>query len=120
MSETISAASGLTQKASDQIPYCRSQGIPYLVGAAMAGMAIQAAQVTQVGAAPFSVVLEDHGLARMGNDSYVVIPHGETAGRVTIDQDTITRDGFDLLGGADTEVIHLLIVGRIAGQLNGE
>ncbi len=119
-SETVTPSSGLTKRASDQIPYCKDQGIPYLAAAAAPGMSIQAAQVTQVGASPFSVDLAAQGLAPMANTSYAVIVQGETAARVTVDQSSITVNGFDVLGGADTEVLHLLVVGRLAEQLNGE
>lgn len=117
---TISAASGLTKKASDQIPYCRDQGMPYLAGAAVAGMTVQSKQVIQVGAAPFSVGLEAVGMARMANTDYTVIVQGETAGQPMVDQSTITVNGFDVLGGANTEVLHITVTGRIDGQLNGD
>jgi len=119
MAETVSASSGLTKRASDQIPYCKDQGIPYLAGAAQAGVSVQYAQVTQSGASPYSVDLEAWGMAKMGNTSYVVIAQGETASRVTVDQSTMTVDGFDVLGGIDAEILHLVVIGRIAEQLNG-
>jgi len=116
---TISATSGLTKKASDQIPYCRDQGIPYLAGAAAAGMSVQSAQVTQVGASPFSVDLEAVGMARMANTLYTVTVAGETAGVATVDQSTLALGGFDVLGGAAAEVLHITVIGRLDGQLNG-
>lgn len=120
MAETVTPSSGLTKRASDQIPYCKDQGIPYLAGAAEAGVSVQAAQITQAGASPFAIDLEAQGLARMANTSYVVIVQGETASRVTVDQSTITAAGFSVAGGADTEVLHVLIVGRLDEQLNGD
>jgi hypothetical protein len=49
--------------------------------------------------------------------AYAVAVGGETAARVTVDQSTIATTGFDLLGGADTEVVHLLIHGVTASRV---
>jgi hypothetical protein len=114
----MDAHSTHAKKASDYIPYCADQGMEYLAGAGAAGMTVQAKQVTQVGAAPFSVDLEAQGMMPMANASYVVIVQGETASRVTVDQSTIAVGGFDVLGGADTEVLHLVVIGTVAGQLD--
>lgn len=105
------------KKISAHVPICHDQGMDYLAAAAKPGVGVQAKQITQAGAAPFSVVLEDHGLSNMEDTGYVVIVQGETAGAPKVDQSTITKTGFDILGGADTEVLHVLIVGRLAGQV---
>jgi len=120
MSETVTPSSGLTKRASDQIPYCKDQGIPFLAAAAKAGVSVQYAQVTQVGVSPFSVDLAAQGLAPMANASYCVLVGGETAGAPKVDQSTITVNGFDVAGGADTEVLHVVVIGRLAEQLNGD
>lgn len=120
MSETITAASGLTKRASDQIPYCRDQGIPYLAAAAQAGICIQSKQIVQVGASPFTVDLEAQGMAKMANTVYTVTVDGEVvSGDVHVDQSSITVNGFDIIGGAAAEVLHVTVIGRVAGQLNG-
>jgi len=105
------------KKASDYMPFLHDQGIEHLAGAAEAGITVQAKQVTQSGAAPFSVDLEAVGMKKMANTSYVVIVQGETASRATVDQSTIAVGGFDVLGGADTEVLHLVVIGTVDGQL---
>lgn len=104
---------GVARKLGDSIPPLRDHGVEHLAAAHKGGVAIQSAQITQAGAAPFSVVLADHGLNDMADTGYVVIVQGETAARVTVDQSTIALTGFDVLGGADTEVLHVMIVGRM-------
>lgn len=105
------------KKASDHIPWAKDQGIDYLAGAGDHGISIQSKQVTQAGASPYSVVLADHGFQRMADTNYTVLVGGETVGAPKVDQSTITQDGFDVTGGADTEVLHITIIGRLAGQL---
>lgn len=105
------------KKISDHVPPLRDQGMDYLAAAAEPGVAVQAKQITQVGAAPFSVVLEDVGMADMADDQYAVLIGGETVGAPKVDQSTITAKGFDILGGADTEVLHVMVVGRLKGQV---
>lgn len=68
------------------------------------------AKVTLSGVAPHSITIAELGLAPMENADYLVFPHGETAARVTVDESSITKEGFDLLGGADTEVVHIMIL----------
>lgn len=105
------------KKLSDYLPPLKDQGMDYLAGAVGPGVTVQAKQITQVGAAPLVVDLEaEEGLGPMADANYVVICQGQTAGRVTVDQATITETGFNVLGGAAAEVIHVLIVGRAANQ----
>ncbi len=105
------------KEARDHLPYAADQGMPYLAGAAKAGVSIQQKKVTLVGAAPHSINLVAQGLSAMEDTSYCVLADGETAARVTVDESTMTVSGFDLLGGAAAEVVHLVIVGRLKGQV---
>lgn len=107
---------GSPKEARDHIPFAADQGLPHLAGAAKAGVSVQAKQIVQVGASPFTINLEAQGLAPMADAGYVVIVQGETAARVTVDQSTMSAAGFDVIGGAAAEVLHLLIVGRLKGQ----
>lgn len=104
------------KKISDYLPPLKDQGIDYIAAANAAGVGMQSKQITQSGVAPLVVDLEAEGLSPMEDTNYVVIAQGETVARVTVDQSTITKTGFNVLGGADTEVVHLLIIGRLAGQ----
>ena len=100
----------------DSLPPLKENGVSHIAAAAKGGVSLQSKQITQSGAAPFSVVLEDHGLSKMADANYAVIVQGETVARATVDQSTITASGFDVLGGADTEVLHIVIVGRLDGM----
>lgn len=105
-----------TRPLGDYLPPLKEQGVAELVAAHKGGVALQSKQITQAGASPFTVTLADEGLSDMAGTDYVVIVGGETVGAVTVDQSTLATTGFDLLGGADTEVLHVLIVGRLAGM----
>ena len=105
-----------TRPVGDSIPPLRDHGVTDLVAAHKGGVAMQAAQITQAGAPPFSLVLADHGLADMADTEYAVLVNGETVAATHVDQSTIATTGFDVLGGADTEVLHVVIVGRLAGM----
>lgn len=107
---------GSPKEARDHLPFAADQGLPHLTGAAKAGVSVQQAQVTLSGAAPHTIDLEAAGFLPMANAGYCVLAGGETAAAVTVDQSTMTAAGFDLLGGADTEVVHLVIVGCLKGQ----
>src|SRR5688572_5332180 len=106
------------KKMGDYYPPLKEQGISHLVAAAGHGVGIQAKQIVQVGAPPFSVVFADHGMADMADDAYVVNVNGETVAATHVDQSTLATTGFDVLGGANDEVLHIIIVGRLAGQMD--
>lgn len=75
---------------------------------------MQSAKVTQVGASPFAVTIAGLGLQPMLNANYRVLVGGETAAPVMVDESTITALGFSILGGANTEVLHIFIQGALA------
>lgn len=75
---------------------------------------MQSAKVTQVGASPFAVTIAGLGLQAMANANYRVLVGGETAAPVMVDESTITAIGFSVLGGANTEVLHIFIQGALA------
>jgi len=108
-------ASASTTRVVDSIPPLKDNGFKGLMGASDEGFTLQAKQITATGS-PFAVDLEAQGLSRMADTSYVVVVQGETVARVTVDQSTITVNGFSVLGAANGEVLHLLICGRIKGQ----
>lgn len=104
------------RKASDYIPILKNQGIDDVVAANGQGVGMQSFKVTQAGAAPLVVNFETLGLKKMANADYTVLTGGETAALTTVDESTITTEGFNVLGGADTEVHHITVVGTLAGQ----
>jgi hypothetical protein len=75
---------------------------------------VQSAKIAQVGASPFAVTIAGLGLLPMANANYRVMVGGETAAPVMVDESTITALGFSVLGGADTEVLHIFIQGALA------
>lgn len=109
------SANATPRKLSNYIPPLKEQGMDYLVAAAAAGVGMQALKVTLSGAT-HSVVFEDEGRVNMEDADYVVLLQGETTSRLTVDESTITKTGFDILGGLAAEVGHVLVVGRLSGQ----
>lgn len=92
-------------------------GIDWLMAAGAKAQGINAFTVTLSGAAPHAITFAAQGLPDMASDTYTVIADGETAARVTVDESTKSAAGFSLLGGADTEVVHVHCVGRLAGMV---
>jgi len=107
---------GFPKEARDHIPYAADQGLPHLAGAAKAGVSVQRKKITLDGAAPHAIDLEAEGLSPMADSTYCVLVGGETLAPVMVDESTQTSVGFDLLGGAAAEVVHLVIVGTLKGQ----
>lgn len=102
------------RRVSDHFPLFREQGMDYLVSATEAGVAIQIAEVAQAGAAPFAVTFAGLGLSAMADADYLVFVTGPN-GDERADLTTRTTAGFSILGGADTEVLGIMVVGRVAG-----
>lgn len=105
------------KRADKQIPYCDDQGMSYLAGAGVPGVSIQQKQVVQAGASPFAVTFAALGLPDMADSSYSVVCGGETVGAPKVTQSTVTPTGFSIAGGANGETLHLIIAGRIKGQV---
>jgi hypothetical protein len=82
----------------------------------MVGEELVSFKVTLAGAAPHAITFSGQNLPDMYDNQYRVIPHGETASRVTVDESTISETGFSLLSGVAAEVVHILVHGKVAGR----
>lgn len=107
-----------TQAVSKSIPEFKNLGLKFPVGADKIGVGVQVKKITQAGATPFSVVFADNDMLDMKNADYVVLIHSEGSGK--IDESTITTTGFDVTGGADTDVLHIVVIGEYAGMLGAD
>lgn len=72
------ATSNLPKKAEDHIPYCKDQGLPYLVGAGSAGLAMQAKRVAMP--VDGNIVFADQGMQDMADDAYLVVLQNQSTG----------------------------------------
>lgn len=104
-------------------PFSRSDptffehGIDWVAGASKPGISIQIDRVSQVGPSPLTVTFNSDGpLKPMADDQYLVFVGGQTVARATVDETSITLNGFDIIGGADGEVLHIMVVGRLQNQ----
>jgi hypothetical protein len=79
------------------------------------GQEFQAAKLTLSGASE-AVTFKGLGLEDMADDQYVVLLSGEFASTAYVDESTISETGFTIVDGANTEVAHLLIVGKVASR----
>lgn len=103
------------KKLSNYMPPLKEQGMDYLAAAAQAGVGIQGKLITQSGAAPLVVDLEALGMSPMADTDYVVVSQVEGL-TPSVDESTKTKTGFNVLGGVDTSVHNLMVIGRLKGQ----
>jgi hypothetical protein len=117
----MSATGTFAKKAEDHIPYCRDQGLPYLAAAARAGTSIQSKTFVQIGSGLFAFEAED--LSPMADGDYQVLMHNQSgigAPDPWTQYPTATSKtpaGFVISGAAAGNVIDVVIVGRLKGQL---
>ncbi len=104
-----------TKKASRTEPYARQAGVDYYAGASTGGVSIQYKMITQVGSSPFAIEFADYGLKDMADEDYAVFVNGPNGDEIG-DPSTYTTAGFSITGGANAEVLRVVIVGRLAGQ----
>lgn len=103
------------KKLSNYIPILKDQGIDYATAAGKAGDGMQHIRVAQSGASPYAFVFADNGLQDMADTEYDVIVQGPN-GDERADYSSRATTGFDITGGADTEDLIVLVMGRIKGQ----
>lgn len=104
------------KNAKDFLTFCEDQGIPNLCGASARGVSIQYASFV-MGSAPDDFVFAENGLQDMEGDNYVVLPWNQTD---VADQGVIsakTGKQFTITGPDAADVVDLLIVGQLKGQL---
>ncbi len=112
---------GKTKKdAKDYIPYCNDQGMSNLAGAAKSGISIQHLSDWPMPAGGV-VVFADEGLADMDvdDDNYSVIIQNHTD---VADEGTVAASGklgtqFTIVGPDTADVLDIVIVGTLKGQL---
>ena len=107
---------------SDYIPALADQGIPNVAGAASPGISIQVASFTMA-SAPDDFVFADNNdpngrpLVNMADATYEVIVHNQTD---VADESLVsakTASQFTITGADSGDVLTLLIIGRLGGQL---
>lgn len=110
----------MKKDAKDLIPYCDDQGIPNLAAAAKSGVAIQYLSDWPMVSGGV-VVFADEGLVDMdvGADTYAVFIQNQTD---AADEATVAAAGklgtqFTIVGPDVADVLDILIVGTLKGQL---
>jgi len=64
---------------------------------------------------PEPVAFQALGFKDMADEDYRVVPHGETSSRVVVDESTISKTGFNLINGVASEVVHVMVHGKVEG-----
>lgn len=105
------------KKASDHLPYCQDQGMPYLAGAGKAGVSIQ---VKALIAMPADGILTfaAMGMMDMADTAYAVFIHNHTdaADEATLAANVRLTDKITVTGPDTADLLDVMIVGRVAGQ----
>lgn len=103
------------RKLSSVLPNLKQEGVEYGVFAYKGGVSLQIAEIAQAGASPFAVTFAALGMKDMANASYQVFINGPN-GDERADYATRTAVGFSIVGGANTELMGIMVAGRMKGQ----
>ena len=109
-------AGAMAKDLKDLIPALDDQGIPNVVGSGNQGVSLQFLVFT-MGSAPDTVVFADEGLVDMYDGNYAVVAQNQSdvADEATIG--TKTGLSFIVTGPDASDVVDLIIVGRLKTQL---
>ena len=83
--------------------------------AGVGGQSLTSFKLTS-GGTPDHVIFKDLGLPDMADANYRVMCGGECVADPHVDESTITAQGFDILHGAASEIIHVWVHGKVAGS----
>lgn len=102
------------KKFSDYDPMMREHGIDYVCAAGVAGKGVQGCTFTMVTGGV--VVFEDNGMTNMADTDYQVLVQNQTdaADEATVGSKTATQ--FTITGPDNSDVLDIIVFGRIAGQ----
>jgi hypothetical protein len=101
---------------SDYIPILKDQGISNVLASPNPGVGLQVAEFT-MGSAPDDFVFADNGLADMADGDYHVILHNQSDAADDAVMSAKTGQQFTITGPDQSDVVTLLIVGKLKGQL---
>lgn len=100
----------------DYLPALDDQGIKNVIASPVPGVGIQVVEFT-MGSAPDDFVFSDNGLEDMEDALYHVILHNQTdVADDALISDKTTKQ-FTITGPDTSDVVTLLIIGKLKGQL---
>jgi len=111
----------LRKELSKMLQHAKRSGIKWMMAAGAPQQGVLAFNVTS-GGTPDAVVFADiyvegEKLPDMATADYVVLVDGETAAdKVSVDESTKVTTGFSILNGGSSEVLNVIVIGRIAGM----
>lgn len=98
------------------MPALDDQGIKNVVGSPARGVSLQAVTVTMA-SSPETFTFAALGLEDMANTSYQVIPINQTDSTDPASCTTKAVDSFEITGPDAADVVDVLIIGKVKGQL---
>jgi hypothetical protein len=108
----MSATSNLAKDAWDHLPYLKDQGIPNVVGTPGRGVSIQSFQTTMPAGGVIPLPQS------MANAGYQVLVHNhDGANHGTAPTATRRVTQFTLVGPTPGELLDVMVVGQLKGQL---
>lgn len=111
----MAAISNLPKRADAHIPFCKDQGLPYIVGAAKTGVSIQRGQIAMP--ADGVILFSALGFEAM-TTGYQVLLHNHTgAVQGTVANNARLFDRFTVVGPTTADVLDIVVIGTLAGQL---
>lgn len=110
------ATSNTPKNADTAIPILKDQGIPNICGAYAKGVSAQYAILSSAGGAE-AVTFAGLGLSDMANATYVVLVQNQTDVADEAAVTAKTAQGFTVTGPDAADVLDILIVGQLKGQL---
>jgi hypothetical protein len=113
----MAAVSNNPKRADAHIPFCKDQGMPYLAGAAKAGVTIQRGQIAMPadGILLFSVL----GFSKMQPGAvYSVMIHNHTgAVQGTVANNARLPEQLTVVGPTAADILDVVVIGQLDGQL---
>lgn len=105
------------KKASNHLPYCEDQGLPYLVGAGKAGLAIQQLRLHAMPADGI-VKFVENGLMEMADGLYTVFihNHSDVADEATVASNVRLANQITITGPDTGDLLDIMICGRLKDQ----
>jgi len=113
------------KRISDFVPILKQQNMDFLAAAGAPGVSIQYARLTQSGSSPMTVSLSQlpssqaqaGTLRAMADANYMVIAYDLTGQAfLNIPLANITPTAFNISGGSSSDVICVLVIGRLATE----
>ena len=113
----MQAASMMLKHAKDHIPFCKDQGMADLMGATKGAQSIQSFQIPMPNGGVITFAAGN--VENMADGNYLVLIHNHTGSvQGTVDPASRTAAQFTVVGPTDDDVLDIVVVGTVIGQVS--